>query len=79
MVSSRQAMKSPEWECGEVEEKTEMGGLISKGVWIQCPRPKGNVVLGTKRLYSRKIEERGEVVNQGTPLRKIAFPYTRGK
>ena len=39
-----------------------MGGLISKGVWTQYPDPKRKVMLGTKRLYSRKIGERGEVV-----------------
>ncbi|CAM9772712.1 unnamed protein product [Ascophyllum nodosum] len=38
-----------------------MGGLISKAVWTQFPRPKGRVMLGTKRLYSRKRRERGEV------------------
>ena len=39
-----------------------MGGLLSKEVWAQCPSPKGKVVLGIKRLYSRQIGERGEVV-----------------
>ena len=68
-----------------------MGGLISKGVWTQCPGSKGKVVLGTEQLCSRKVGERGEVVkhkcrfvtqgcpaNKGTPLRRIVFPYTRG-
>ena len=40
----------------------EVGGLISKEVWTQCPRPKGKVVRGTKRLYSLKIIERGEIM-----------------
>ena len=62
--SRRQAMESPESECWEAAEKSDMGGLISKGVWTQCPRPKGKVVLGTKRLYSRKIGERGEVMKR---------------
>ena len=30
--SRRQAMESPEWEYWEAAEKTEMGGLISKGI-----------------------------------------------
>ena len=60
--SRRQAMGWPEWKYWEAAEKTEVGGLISKVVWTQCPRPKGNVVLGTKRLSSRRIGERGEVV-----------------
>ena len=60
--SRRQAMESPEGECWKTAEKTEMGGLISKGVWTQRPRPKGNILLGTKWLYSRKIGERREVV-----------------
>ena len=39
-----------------------MCGVISKDVWTQSPHPKEKVVLGTKRLYSRKNGERGEVV-----------------
>ena len=31
--SRRQAMESPDWECWEAGEKTEMSGLISKRVW----------------------------------------------
>ena len=68
-----------------------MGGLIRKEVWTQSLCLKGKVVLGNKRLYSLKIGQRGEVgkaqvqirrpgfpTNQGTPLRNIVFPYTRG-
>ena len=48
--SRRQAMESSELESWEAVEKTEMGGLIHKGVWTQCARPKGKVVRGTKRV-----------------------------
>lgn len=60
--SRRQAMESPEWEYWEAAEKTEMGGIVSRGDWTKCPRLKEKVVLDTNRLYSREIGERREVV-----------------
>ena len=55
-----------------------MGGLISKGVWTQCPRPKGKVMLGTKRLNSRKIGERGEVVKHKCRFVAQGFRQIKG-
>lgn len=57
-----QAMLSPEREQLEPAEKTEMDSLISKGIWTQFPHLAGEVVLGIKRLYSRKIGEHSEQV-----------------
>ena len=72
------ATELPEWECGEAAEKTKMCGLINKGVWTQCPRSKGKVVLGTKRLYSRKIGERGEVVKHKCRFVAQGFRQIKG-
>ncbi|CAM9219629.1 unnamed protein product, partial [Sphacelaria rigidula] len=40
----------------------EVDGLIDKDVRAQVQRPKGKVMLGTKRLYIRETGEHGEVV-----------------
>ena len=71
-------MGSPEWECWEAAEKTEIGGLVSKRLWTQCPSPKGNIVLGTSRLYNRKIGERGEVVKHKCRLVAQGFRRIKG-
>lgn len=39
-----------------------MDRLINKTVWTQASRPKENVFLGIKRLYTKTIGEHGEVV-----------------
>ena len=74
----RQAILSPEWEQWEAAEKTEIGDLISKGVWTQCPRPAGEVVLGTKRLYSRKTGEHSEVVKHERRFVAQGFRQIKG-
>ena len=76
--SHRQGMEPPKWECWEAVEKSEMGGLISKEVWAQYPCPKGKVVLGTKRLNSRKVGERGGVVKPKCRFVAQDFRHIKG-
>ncbi|CAM9484073.1 unnamed protein product, partial [Ascophyllum nodosum] len=57
----RQAMESPGWDEWRKAEKTEMVGMVENCVYKQVARPKDKLVVGTKMLYKRNIEEDGKV------------------
>ena len=57
----RHAMESPEWDEWRKAEEPEMLGMVENCVYKQVARPKDKLVVGTKRLYIRKIGQDGKV------------------
>ena len=47
----RQAIKSPEWDKWRKAEEIGMLGMVENCVYKQVARPKGGLVVATKRLY----------------------------
>ena len=57
----RQAMEPPEWDKWGKAEETEMLGMVENCVYKTVAPPKDKLVVDTKMLYKRKIEQDGKV------------------
>lgn len=61
-MTLEQKKASPEWLQWKGAVDIEMAGLVKTMMWDQVPRPINNkLVVGTKILYKRKKNKRGEV------------------
>ena len=59
----QQAVDSPEWEEWWKAEEVEMHGKFENCAYKQVARPKDKLVVGTKKIYKRKIGQDDEVEN----------------
>ncbi|CAN0170208.1 unnamed protein product, partial [Ascophyllum nodosum] len=58
-ITLHEAKVSPEWLQWRGALKREMDGQIARGVWKVVDRPKGKIVLGTKSVFKRKVDQDG--------------------
>ncbi|CAM9531184.1 unnamed protein product, partial [Choristocarpus tenellus] len=65
----RAAMESEKWPLWKGAIDDEVDDLDNRGVWIQVPRPTdGHKVLGTKIVFTRKVDANGEVERYNAKL-----------
>ena len=74
----RQAMESPEWDEWRKAEETEMLGIFENCAFKQEDRPKDKLMVGTKMLYNKKIEQNGKVENYRCRLVAQGFWQVEG-
>ncbi|CAN0059644.1 unnamed protein product [Choristocarpus tenellus] len=79
-ITIRAAMEPEEWPLWKGVIDDEVNDLDSRGVWIQVPCPNdGQKVLGTKMVFTRKVDANGEVERYKARLVVQGFRQRKGE